>query len=144
MEALHSSEKLVTFYQQTQHDYRGIFMGLLSQMMLCYNCAVCPQTYHKSYKYEIFGVQQWWYGDWATGLMICCSNPTGASSFFETSKLVVRPTQFPIQLVSGYLSQGLKWPGLAVNHSPPYSTEAKNVWGFTSTPYVFMTCTRIT
>jgi len=33
----------------------------------------------------------------------------------------------------------VKWPGCENDHAPPYSTEVKNEWSFTSTPqYVFM------
>lgn len=32
----------------------------------------------------------------------------------------------------GYLSLGLKRPGSEANHSPPYSTEIKNAWDYTS------------
>jgi len=42
----------------------------------------CTCRHGKSYTYEVWGPQQWWYGDWATGLMICGSNPTGASEVF--------------------------------------------------------------
>jgi hypothetical protein len=45
-----------------------------------------------------------------------------------------RPTQPPIQGVSGALSLGVKRPVRETDHSPPSSAEDKNVWRYTSTP----------
>jgi hypothetical protein len=60
--------------------------------------------------------------------------------FFTTaSRPALRPTEPPIQWVSGSLSLGVKWPGCEADYSPPSSAEVKNVWGCTSAPqYTFM------
>jgi hypothetical protein len=42
------------------------------------------------------------------------------------------PASYPMS--TGVLSWGVKWPGREANHSPPSSTETKNVWSYTSTP----------
>ena len=52
------------------------------------------------------------------------------------SKLYIRKIRLhvPIKLVLG-----LPWPkrsGVVVNYSPPYTTEVKNEWGYTSTPSI--------
>jgi hypothetical protein len=58
---------------------------------------------------------------------------------FTASRMALGPTQPPIQWVPGALSLGVKWLGCEADHSPPSSTEVKNVWSYTSTPqYVFM------
>jgi hypothetical protein len=55
--------------------------------------------------------------------------------FITASKSVLEPTQPPIQLVSGILFPGVKWPGREANHSPPPSTaEVKNARRYTTTP----------
>jgi hypothetical protein len=40
----------------------------------------------------------------------------------------------PNQWVPGALSLGIKRPGREADHSPPSSSEVKNVWSYTSTP----------
>jgi len=42
--------------------------------------------------------------------------------------------QLPIQFVPGVLSPGIKWLDLESKHTPPSSTEVKNVWSYSSTP----------
>jgi len=44
------------------------------------------------------------------------------------------PTQCPTQWVPGALSLCVKLPKLEADHSPPYGTEVKNAWCFTSIP----------
>jgi len=67
----------------------------------------------------------------------CCH---GQGFFFATvSRLALRTTQPPIQLVSGKFSPEIKWPGREAGYLPPSSAEVKNAWSCTSTsPYVFM------
>jgi hypothetical protein len=51
----------------------------------------------------------------------------------------LRPTQPPIQCVSGALYPGVKRPGREADHSPPTSAEVKKTQIYTSTPpYAFM------
>jgi hypothetical protein len=67
--------------------------------------------------------------------------PRGRSSnhFFMSSRLVLEPTQPPIQWVPGALSPGVKRPGREDDNSPPSIAEVKKTWVYTSTaPYVFM------
>jgi hypothetical protein len=53
-----------------------------------------------------------------------------------SSRLVLRPTQPPIQWVPG--APGVKRPGTEADHSPPTSAEVKKMWILTSTPpYAF-------
>jgi hypothetical protein len=55
------------------------------------------------------------------------------------SRPALGPTQPPIQWVLGALSLGVKWPGRESVHSPPSSTEVKNMRSYTFTPqHVFM------
>jgi hypothetical protein len=55
------------------------------------------------------------------------------------SRLVLGPTQPPIQCVQGALSPGIKRPGREADHSPPSNAEVKNTWIYTCTPpYAFM------
>jgi hypothetical protein len=42
------------------------------------------------------------------------------------SRTALRPTQPPIQWVTGALSSGLKVPGREADHSPPFSAEIKD------------------
>jgi hypothetical protein len=48
----------------------------------------------------------------------------------------------PLGLLSngyqGLFTQGIKQAGCEPNQSPPSSAKVKNVWSYTSTPYVFM------
>jgi hypothetical protein len=47
----------------------------------------------------------------------------------------------PSPLSNGYrgaLTPEVKRPGLEADCSPPSSTEVKNAWSYTSTPYVFV------
>jgi hypothetical protein len=63
----------------------------------------------------------------------------GIFLFATMSRPALGPTQLPIHWVPGALTLGLKWPGCDVDHSPPSSAEANNVWNYTSTPrYIFM------
>jgi hypothetical protein len=62
--------------------------------------------------------------------------PGRGRDFFSAT--ILGPTQLPIQWVQGSLSLGVKWPGHEADQSPPCSAEFKNVWSYTSTPYVFM------
>jgi hypothetical protein len=53
--------------------------------------------------------------------------PAKAGNFFFTiaSRGALRPTQPPIQWVSGALSLGIKRPDREADHSPPSSAEVK-------------------
>jgi hypothetical protein len=66
-------------------------------------------------------------------------------SSLKTSRLVLGPTQPPIQWVPGTLSPGVKQMGCEAHRSPPSSAKVKNEWSYTSTPpYAFMACTGAT
>jgi hypothetical protein len=63
-------------------------------------------------------------------------DPGRGKSFFvfsKTCRTALGTTQNPTQWVPGSFPV-VKRPGSVVNHSPPTSTEAKNVWSYTSTP----------
>jgi hypothetical protein len=50
------------------------------------------------------------------------------------NRQVLRPTQSPIQRVTGALSLGVKWSGCEDDHSPPSSAEVRNAWSYISSP----------
>jgi len=50
------------------------------------------------------------------------------------SRLVLGPTQLPIQWVPGALPLGVKLPDREADYPPPFSAEVMNVWSYTSTP----------
>jgi hypothetical protein len=55
-----------------------------------------------------------------------------------TSRLVLGPTQLPIQWVLGAIPLGVKRPGRKADHSPADSAEVKKMWIYTSTlPFAF-------
>jgi hypothetical protein len=56
--------------------------------------------------------------------------------FTTVFRLVLRPTQPPIQWVPGALTLGVKRPGCEADNSPPSSAEFKNAWSYTSSPPV--------
>jgi hypothetical protein len=65
--------------------------------------------------------------------------PVGGWNFFATaSRPALKPTQPPIQWVTGAISQGVKRPGRESGHSPPSSAEVKNAWSYTYTPPCYM------
>jgi hypothetical protein len=82
-------------------------------------------------------VISWW--AYATSTM---SSSPGRGKFFlysKTTRLVLGPSQPPIQWVPGALSPGVERPVLEVDHSTPTSAEVKNTWFYTSSPpYVFI------
>jgi hypothetical protein len=49
----------------------------------------------------------------------------GIFLFTTASRLVLGPTQPPVQWVTGALSLGIKWPVREADHSPPSSAEVK-------------------
>jgi hypothetical protein len=56
-----------------------------------------------------------------------------------SSRLVLGPTQPPVQWVPGALSPEIKRSGSEADHSPPSGADVKNTWIYTPTcPYVFM------
>jgi hypothetical protein len=76
------------------------------------------------------------------GWMIEGSNPRqglGIFLFTTVSRPSMEPTQPPIRWVPGVLSLGGKRPEREADHSPPSSTEVKNLWSYTFTlQYTFM------
>jgi len=59
--------------------------------------------------------------------------------FVTMSRLILRPTQPPIQWVLLAISSGLKQPSHEADCSPPSGAEIHHAWRYTSTPpYVFM------
>jgi hypothetical protein len=70
------------------------------------------------------------------GLVLCMFNDVfpfasrrglGIFLFTTASRKALGPTQPPIQWVPGDLFLGVKRPGREADHSPPSSTEVKNV-----------------
>jgi len=58
----------------------------------------------------------------------------GIFLFINASSPILGSTQLPIQWIPGAKRTGRKG-----DHSPPYSTEVKNAWSYTSTAqYAFM------
>jgi hypothetical protein len=49
------------------------------------------------------------------------------------SRLTLGSTQLPVKWASALLME-IKLPGCKVEHPPPYSTEDKSVWSYTSSP----------
>jgi hypothetical protein len=39
---------------------------------------------------------------------------------------------------TGEFSPGVKRPGREADRSPPFTSKVKNLWSYTSTPYIFM------
>jgi hypothetical protein len=73
--------------------------------------------------------------DWTFGVLGFDSwQGLGIFLFTTASRMVLRPTQPPIQWVLGALSLGVKRPGREADHLPPSSAEVKNAWSYTSTP----------
>jgi hypothetical protein len=64
---------------------------------------------------------------WATGWIIGGSSPGRDEIFLFTaaSRLVLGPTQPPIQWAPEALSLGVKRPGREADHSPPSSAKVK-------------------
>jgi hypothetical protein len=61
-------------------------------------------------------------------------------SFFPTaSRPAMEPNQPLTKWVLESLFLGVKRPGREADRSPPFSAEAKNAWGCTTTYYVFVT-----
>jgi hypothetical protein len=58
----------------------------------------------------------------------------GFSMFATASRPDLRLTQSRIQCAPGVLCTGIKRPGRETDHSPPSSTEVRNVWSYTPTP----------
>jgi hypothetical protein len=54
-------------------------------------------------------------------------------------RVVLGPTQLPVQWVQGAYSSVVKRPGREADHSTPTGAEVKNMWIYTSTPpHVFV------
>jgi hypothetical protein len=115
----------------------GICVGSSPRALLL-NCGLylALRTYFYSYR----GGRD---SDW-----LRAGRPRGRSSssgmcknvlFSTSSKPALGPTQFPIHLVPGALSLGVKRSGSEADHSPPTSAEVKKMWICTSTlPYASM------
>jgi len=68
-----------------------------------------------------------------------CSIPRIGWDIFllaTASRLVLGPTQPPIQWGSEFLSEVLKWRRREADHSFPSSSEVVNGWSYTSTPTI--------
>jgi hypothetical protein len=72
-----------------------------------------------------YGLDDRWFESW---------HGLGIFLFPTAFRPALRPTQSPIQWVSGALSLGVKQPGREADHSPPSSPAVKNVRSYTSTP----------
>jgi hypothetical protein len=69
-----------------------------------------------------------------------CSSPSRGEIFLFSmlSRLLLWPTQLPIQWVRGALSPEVKRPRHEADHLPPTSYKVKNTWVHTSAPpYAF-------
>jgi len=61
------------------------------------------------------------------------------SLYLTASRQALKPTQPPVQWVTGPRSLGVEPPGCEADHSPPSSAKVKNAWSYTSTPsYVYI------
>jgi hypothetical protein len=58
--------------------------------------------------------------------------------FTTVSRMVLGPTQPPVQWVLGSLSLGVKWPGVKLTTHLHLVPRLKNVWSYTSTPPVHL------
>jgi hypothetical protein len=58
--------------------------------------------------------------------------------FPTTSRLILGPTQPPVQCVLGALSLGIKQPGHEADHTPPSTADIKNGGANLHSPYIFM------
>jgi len=65
-----------------------------------------------------------------------CWQELGIFHFITKSRLALGPTQPPVQWVPEALSLGVKQLGYEADHSPPSSSEVKNVWSYIATPPV--------
>jgi hypothetical protein len=75
--------------------------------------------------------------DYDTNIYLCTRTSILEIFLFTTVfKLVLGPTQPPIQWVQGTLSLGVKRPEREADHSPPSRAEVKNAWSYTSTPQI--------
>jgi hypothetical protein len=63
-----------------------------------------------------YRLDDWWFKSW---------QKMGIFLFTTVSRLVLGPTQPPVQLVPGALSLGVKWPECEADHSPPSSAKVK-------------------
>jgi len=54
--------------------------------------------------------------------------------FTTASRLVLGPTQPPIQWVAGTLSLGAKHPVHEADHSPPSNAKVRDAWSYMYTP----------
>jgi hypothetical protein len=67
-----------------------------------------------------------WAAGWTIGVLGFDSQQgLGIFLFTAASRVVLGPTQPPIQGVSGALSLGVKRPGRETDHSPPSSAKVK-------------------
>jgi hypothetical protein len=86
------------------------------------------------------GIAQWYSTGLQAGwLLVWVLAGAGNFSLHHHVRLPLGPTYPPIQWVPRALSLRVKWPGHEADHLPPYSTEVKNAWSYTSVPqYTFM------
>jgi hypothetical protein len=76
---------------------------------------------------------------WNTGVRFPAEEGKELLPFTTAFKVVLLPTQPPIQCVARALFPKVKRPGRVPDHSHPSNVKDRNVWGYNSTPpYVHM------
>jgi hypothetical protein len=83
---------------------------------------------------------------WAGQLRTRDFSPGSGKMVFlsKASRLAVKSSHLPVQLVRGALSLGVNWPGHDDDHSLPSSAEVKSECYTATLPYAFIACTGTT
>jgi len=69
---------------------------------------------------------------WMTGVQFPEGSMMGSFLFVNAPKPTLGPSQPPVQWAPGLLPR-VKWLEREADHSPSFSTKAKNTWLYTST-----------